>query len=131
MMQSYLDLNIPKDIIGLLTQKLTITDFSTAIDTLESLRNNPRIHNLILLSITEFLTNTSNKYPLKAEYLHSFPNLEIVKPQISGNVNEFNGLAGQPKLRSFNFLINDLGPRHLIKFNTVIRLSINFYKSIV
>lgn len=103
-MQSFFQ--APKDIIGILGERLT--DFSTVVDTLESVRNDPETYNKLLENVKAFLTNSSEKYPLKVEYLYGFPNLEVVKVEIEGDESTLMGLAAQPKLRTFNFRFNKL-----------------------
>lgn len=121
-MQSFFE--APTDIIQLLSERLT--HYDTILATLDAAKNFPITYNKLLNSIRVILTADpvqAKPYiykklkgsikvipnPLAFEgkinidILKSFPNLEVIKPQILGSNADLIQLATLPKLISFNF----------------------------
>lgn len=97
-MQSFFE--APKDIIGILGEKLT--DYATILESLNSAKDFPATYNRLRDNIKAIIT-IPDKYDLKVNDLMIFPNLEIIEVQIIGTITDLLKLATLPKLRTFNF----------------------------
>lgn len=110
------------DLVGVLGEKLT--DFSTIVDLLEDVKNQPFIFNKLLNNIKAILSNVSYKYELKADYLFIFPKLEYCEVEIIDTVSKFLILASHRTLGSLHFIVENYDT---YQFDEYLSLFLNNY----